>query len=397
MTPRVETVTRPPDAAAAPRDADRLSAVLAASIVYSVAMMLPNATPALIGLLAEHRGLGGTELGLVGGAYPLGLSIVAFSSYLWVRRVDVRASIGLGMSTLTAAVALMAYATSFRQFLLLMLAAGLGGGAAAAPSLTALGDGTNPQKNLGVMIFTSVVLPAAAIAAVPPATLALGFSGPFLLLAALCLASLACLAWHPRLRRAQPSSVADASGPPAAGMKTMVTALAAMALFAAGYVAAWFFLERIGNQSGLDHVSVLDSLATGSLIGGFGGFVAVALGRWMSLRGSFLLAIAATACALLSLEILRVTLTLYFVVVVGFQLWINVNFSNIMTFIAIKDAAGRSVAMIPGLQSAGAMAGSIAAGLAFEGWGRAGVVAASIVPLMACAALMVPVLSRPTR
>jgi hypothetical protein len=51
--------------------------------------------------------------------------------------------------------------------------------------------------------------------------------------------------------------------------------------------------------------------------------------------------------------------------------------------------------MIPGLQSAGAMAGSIVAGLAFEGWGRTGVVAASIAPLLLCAALMASVL-RPT-
>jgi predicted MFS family arabinose efflux permease len=215
------------------------------------------------------------------------------------------------------------------------------------------------------------------------------------LLAALSLASLACVAWLPRRRSGPPPGVGDAIRPSAANMPAMATALAAMALFAAGYVAAWYFLERIGNQSGLDHVFVLESLATGSLIGGLGGFLAVVLGRWMSVRRSFLLAIAATIAALLCLEFLPVNLALYFFLVVVFQLWVNVNFSNIMTFIAMRDATGRSVAMIPGLQSAGAMAGSIVAGLAFEGWGRTGVVAASITPLLLCAALMVIALRRP--
>lgn len=121
------------DAAAAPRDADRRSAVIAASTVYAVTMTLPNATPAIIGLLAEYRGLDGTELGLIGSAYPFGLGIAAFSSYLWVRRIDWRACVGLGIAAMSAAVALMASATSVGQFLLLMLVAGLGGGASAAP------------------------------------------------------------------------------------------------------------------------------------------------------------------------------------------------------------------------------------------------------------------------
>lgn len=238
------------------------------------------------------------------------------------------------------------------------------------------------------MIFASVVLPAAVIAAVPPATSAFGFAGAFLLLAALGLVSLACLAWFPRMRSGMPSDAVGSSLWLAARKNGMAIALTAMALFVSGYVAAWYFFERIGNQSGLDHVSVLDSLAMGSLIGGFGGFLAVMVGRWMSIDRSFVVAIAVTISSLLCFEFLSVTLILYFFVVVIFQLCVNVNFSNIMTFIAMNDAGGRAIPMIPGVQSAGAMAGSIVAGLAFDGWGRTGVVVASIAPFAICTTFM---------
>jgi len=368
---------------------DRAPAVFAASLIYTATMTIPNVMPALLGLFAEHGKLGGTQLGLVGAMYSLGLGVAAVTSYLWVRWVNWRICMLVGLVLMGTATGLQALSNDFVQLLFLMLAAGCGGGLAASPSLAALGDSRDPQRNFGVMIFMSTTVPAIVIAAVPKATSVLGYAGAFVVLSAISIFSAMFIVCLPRSGKSQvprphdmdPSQMRDAS-------RGTVTALASMFLFVAGYVAAWYFLERVGSRSGLPQAAMLDSLALGGLIGGLGGFVALLLRRILGARQSFALAIIITIASLLCLEMVKITVLSYFLVATSFQLSINVNFSNVMSLIAMNDEKGRFVAMIPGLQSFGATAGSILAGFAFEKEGRVGVISVSVIAFILCAGLV---------
>jgi predicted MFS family arabinose efflux permease len=369
---------------------DRISAVFAASMIYAVTATVATVMPAFVGIFADHLGLGATQLGIVGAMYSLGLGIVAISSYLWVRQVSWRACVAAGLVLLASSIGLQSLCSRFFQIVPLMFLAGIGAGLAASPSMSALGDGRSPQRNFGIMLMLGVVVPAIVIAAVPGITVLLGYGGVFFLVAALALSCVSLVALLPSFGKRPVQTFGDAErrGSTSAS-RAMIASLAAMLIFSAGYAAPWNFMERIGIQSGLAQGPLLDSLAAGGLIGGLGGFLAIVMTRLMGLRASFLVAIVATVLSLVSLEIFKVSLVSYLLMNAGFQLWINVNYSNIMSFIAVKDEEGRCVALIPGLAFFGVSAGSVIAGLAFGRAGRMGVVVVAVAAFLICAVLMV--------
>jgi predicted MFS family arabinose efflux permease len=368
---------------------DRFASILAAAVIYAVTFTLPNVMPALVGILADNLHLDGKQLGSVAAAYPLGLGIVALSSYVWVRRVNFRLCMALGVLILAAAVGAQARCTTFDHLIALMFAAGLGGGLAASPSLTALGDGADPQRNFGIMILISVLLPAAVLALLTSVSIRMGYSGVFIFLATLFGSSAPLALMIRRSRRIAPSPT-DRSRAASVRLATpLVVSLVGMIPFVAGYIAAWTFLERIGALSKLSHEWILDSLAVGGLVGGLGGFVATWMSRRLHQRTSLLLATGATMLTLTCLELFTLIPSSYLFLVTSFQLWVNVNFSNIMTFIAVEDWGGYAVGLIPSLQCFGASLGALVAGVAFDGAGQLGIVAVGITAFLLNAVLMI--------
>ncbi|HVO49068.1 MAG TPA: MFS transporter [Steroidobacteraceae bacterium] len=368
---------------------DRRSAILAASTLYAVTFTLPNVMPALVGILADTAHFSGKHLGSVAAAYPLGLGFMALSSFVWIRRVNFRLCIATGVLVLAAAVGLQKWWTDFDHVLTLMFVAGLGGGLAASPCLTVLGDGHDPQKNFGVMILISVLLPASALALMTTITGRLGDSGVFIFLAGLFALSLPLALLIPKGGRVTSSAASRAPCRSTGAPAPAAISLTSMIPFVAGYIAAWTFLERMGALSSLAHEWILDSLALSGLVGGLGGFVATWMSRRLQLRPALLLAIGATILTLAFLVIFRSSPVSYLLLVTSFQLWVNVNFSNIMTFIALEDRAGHLVGLIPSLQCFGASLGSVVAGVAFDGAGRWGVVAVAVTAFLLSAGLMV--------
>jgi len=376
-----------PERAQESRPVDRPSAVAGAAAIYAAAITLPNVMPALLGMFADGLGLNATQLGIVGAAFPAGLGLMALSSFAWVRRVDWRICTASGLLLLAMAVGLQARCTGFYPLVALMGVAGLGAGLAASPSIAALGDSRDPQRSFGVMIFLSVLLPAGVLASIPAVIRMLGHGGVFLGIGALFGLCALFAVFIPRT--GQPATPAGPGDAPAGRMiGPLAASLSCMVLFAAGYIAAWNFLERIGDASAIAHEQNLDALALGGLVGGLGGFVAQFLARSMTLRTSFLLAIGFTILTLGLLELIPLTVTTYLLVATSFQLWVNVNFSNILTFIASEDREGSAVALIPGLQCLGAAAGSIVAGAAFDHAGRTGVVVVGVSAFLLCSTVM---------
>jgi predicted MFS family arabinose efflux permease len=368
---------------------DRAPGRWSAAAIYTVAITLPNVMPALVGIFADNLHFNGQQLGAVAAAYPLGVGIVASSSYVWIRRVNWRLCIVFGVVVLAGAVGLQKLCTDFAQVLTLMFVAGLGGGLAASPSLTALGDGTDPRRNFGVMIAVSVILPAVVLALVDPINSCVGYGGVFIFLAVLLLLSAPLVLLLPKHGRVSPSRTPVGEAVLARMTRPLLHSLLSMVPFVAGYVSAWIFFERIGARSALPHDWILNALAVGGLVGGLGGFAAVWMSRVWQPRTSLLAAIGATVLTLALLAILKLSPVSYLLLAGSFQLWINVNFSNIMTFIATEDEAGYSVGLIPALQCFGAAVGSVVAGGAFDRAGQHGVVGVAITAFLICSGLMI--------
>jgi len=369
---------------------DRYSVVIAASIIYTMALLVPFTMPALIGLVAEQWSMSGSQLGIWASAYALSLGLTGISSFYWVRRLNWRIGVWGGMLMLGISMGLHVIATDFYQLLILMLFGGAGGGLASAITIAVLGEGSNPQRNFGVMIFATVVIPAIVIASIPLVTANGGYTNGILMVAALITASCILIVVLPISGKLSSDKVVNAgmatttiSGGKVSNFR-MPFAVLSMFLFIMGFMGAWSFLERIGNQSGLEQGSMYNAIAVGQLIGGLGGFFAIFICRYIGLRGSFVLANILAIITLAGLNILDITLIVYFVMIASFMLWIMVNMSNITSYIAKIDSRGRVVSMIPGLQSFGSFVGSIIAGFAFEQSGKTGVVTASIVAFLLC-------------
>lgn len=375
-----------------PSRLDSTTTVLSASLVYVAAMLVTYVMPAILGVIADRWELGGSQLGIWAGAYSLGLAIVSLSSISWLHRFDCRKVMAVGLALCGICFGAQSIAEGFEQLTTLMFIAGCGGGMAASPSLAVLGRGVHAQRNFGIMIFLSVALPFLVIVSVPYIETLGGYR-------AILLSISAILFFVASLALTMPSEIASlliarredgerrqSFQRPGAGL---IAALLGMAVFVAGFVGAWYFVERIGEVAALPNGPMLNSIAIGQLIGGLGGFLAIWLAIYLSFTRSFLLSIAITVAVLLSLEIIPITITTYSIVITLFMLWVMANFSNIMTFISSIDAGGRYVATIPGLQNFGAFVGSTVAGSAFAFAGPSGVIGVSVAAFVVCAACMI--------
>ena len=110
-------------------------------------------------------GFNPAQIGLIASAYPLGMGLTSMSSFVWIRRASWRSCTVLGLASLGICAVLTIYTTSMIAVLSLMLCAGLGGGVAASPALTALGKGSAGPRNVAIMILLSVLIPSAVLAA----------------------------------------------------------------------------------------------------------------------------------------------------------------------------------------------------------------------------------------
>lgn len=366
--------------------------MISVSLIYVAAMLVTYVMPAILGVIADRWGLGGSQLGVWAGAFSLGLAIVSLSSISWLHRFDCRKVMAAGLALCGIGFGSQSIAAGFEQLTALMFIAGCGGGMAASPSLALLGRGVHAQRNFGIMIFLSVALPFLVIVSVPYVETVGGYRAIILsitviliLVASLALAMPSETASLLNIRR-EDGERRQSFQRPGTGL---IAALLGMAVFVAGFVGAWYFVERIGEVAALPNGPMLSSIAIGQLIGGLGGFLAIWLAIYLSFMRSFLLSIGVTVAVLLSLEVIPITITTYSIVITLFMLWVMANFSNIMTFISSIDADGRFVAAIPGVQNFGAFAGSTVSGSAFAFAGPSGVIGVSVAAFVICAACMI--------
>lgn len=372
--------------AAAKSEVDRFPVILAAAILFSIAVMPGAVTPGMVGAAAESFQWSESRLGIFAAMFFAGFGLSGASAYLWIREVNWRVVCTIGIVLMGGTFALMAMTENYPVMVSLMLLNGLSSGLFASPSITILGDGSRPEKGFSTMIIASVSSAALLLALFPWAGEAAGFSGVVYLMCGATLLSLLLIPIIPAgnkvakktIERKTENTITDKNlvSQPLLAHLVMVT-------FTMGFGGAWTFFERIAHYAALSPTATGYALAIGTLFGAIGAPLAAYFRRRIPMYYGYGMTIFCLVLTLLILGWVSLTDMIYLVLVCSFQFWINAGFCLIMALTAEVDKVGRFVALIPASESLGSVIGPVINGFALEIWGVIAMIIVTVSVFMA--------------
>jgi len=340
------------------RSVNDFSSIAAAAVASGISVVFFNVIPIFVGLLVDHRGLTNPQVGTLASLYLAGYTMATLILIFTVRRFSwKRGMVAFAVIQIAGFLLAGLSETTFILGLLLFLA-GFGGGGLFGISMTCLGDGKHPDRNIGLGTLVQTLLPAGMVivltVAVIPIWHVFGAFSAIAVPVALCMV---LALWIPATGRSEPDR--DEAREPI-GMAAWF-GLAGALVFVVGLAALWTFFERIGNAAGIS-TSVTGFVISASLVaGGLGALVPVVLsdrwGRtWPIQIAGFLLF---TAIALFSKA---ANPALYGAAGLLFFFSWTVSIIYQLGRLAARDRSGHVVAMLPALLGIASTLGPLCAG-----------------------------------
>lgn len=357
---------------AASPDVDRFPVILAAAVLFSIAVMPGAVTPGIVGAAAEAFQWPESRLGIFAGMFFAGFGISGASAYLWIREVNWRVACTIGIVLMSVTYALMGITENYAVMVSLMLFNGLSSGLFASPSITILGDGSRPETGFSTMIIVSVSSAAILLALFPWAGETAGFAGVVYLMCGTTLLALLLIPVIPagnKPARKPAAGQTDNNITDKSLISQPLLAHLVMVTFTMGFGGAWTFFERIAHYAELSPTATGYALAIGTLFGAIGAPLAAWFRRRIPMYYSYGITIFCLVFTLLVLGWVNLTDMIYLVLVCSFQFWINAGFCLIMALTAEADKVGRFVALIPASEALGSVIGPVISGFALEFWG----------------------------
>ncbi|MFK8021472.1 MAG: MFS transporter [Pseudomonadales bacterium] len=333
------------------------------SAVYPVGPAAVILMPMIVGGLIDSYGFSEQQAGAIASAEGIGLVLGLLVAALWVRKVRWRISLFVGL----AIYALLNFGSSLfeghTQIMLLRFLSGYVGGCVFAIVVAALGDNREPDRAFGIGQAVQGLLMGILFALAPTLMTTTGVNGVFYMMAALALVSMIFLTWFPD--HGDVGSIQHAVDD--ADSESLKSAMPLLYLGLFGgfvyYLAVfgfWGFIERMGQQAGLDPntiglalgvsqiAAIFGALAAAAAAQRFGRFVPIAialLGQlwvlWLLVGQFSSMAFYAGACAYQGL----------YVMATSYQLGV----------IATLDDKGKFIVIMTALQGLGAAVGPSAA------------------------------------
>ena len=118
---------------AASPDVDRFPVILAAAVLFSIAVMPGAVTPGIVGAAAEAFQWPESRLGIFAGMFFAGFGLSGASAYLWIREVNWRVACTVGIVLMSVTYALMGITENYAVMVSLMLFNGLSSGLVCFP------------------------------------------------------------------------------------------------------------------------------------------------------------------------------------------------------------------------------------------------------------------------
>lgn len=288
--------------------------VYAASYLTAVNQILVNVQPLVFGALAARIVLSNAELGQMASVLIATSTIGAISGPLWVRRANWRLLCALALVGAALAFLFGASIATFEQALILFGLIGAFLGILAPPAYGALGDAKHSRRAFAISVVFQSGL--AAVTSLLIAMLVIpnfGDRGVFVMLAVLTGVDLPFCLLLPRTsapRRKSAAPVADGAPLLSVAAVPAYLLLLAKALFIAGVLGYWIFVERVGVSHNI----------SGEVIGLTVGLCAVS----SALSAGIVSAIAARVSPLLVIVVGTLIIVLAFVLL---------NISGMMNFV----------------------------------------------------------------
>lgn len=329
-----------------------------------------NIQPMYLGALADHLSFSAEQLGLIAGLEVAGAALAGIAATFWIRRWDWRRVAFFALLALALGNVASAYATDFETLAVIRFLTGfLGIGSNYALAIAALSDTRLVERNYSIAVVVQVSIAILGFLLLPQYIESLGTRAVFLPLALLAVAMLPFLRYLPRGGSKEGTR---AESPASASSWPIWLALGCQCVWYLGVGGVWAFVERLGNEAGIDAAGIGNALATGMAVGLLGAFTAAALANRFGRIIPFTVAMLGQVIAVWLLADLQNLSGLVIAVCIYNGTW-NFALPYLFAMAAVADSRGQLVVLMSSAQAIGLTMGATLAGALIGNYGLSAV------------------------
>ena len=255
--------------------------MVAACLLSAAGALFVNIMPIFLGSAAEQMSLNDQQIGLLGSAYLAGFAIVAAASPFWIIRFNWQRLAFCSFVAVISLLVICAYSDQHSELLALLIGIGMGGGILYTLGIAIIAQCKDPDRGFGFKmvaeigsgIILMIVLPAYVMEQ-------WGFQGVIGGIALMLTVFAFAVIWLPKQGLSQQLSDTTSSPEVPGGSKLAAwIGLITFLVFFSGINGVWAFIERVGNDIGMDSVAIGNVLSLSLFMGGIGALVAGILGN----------------------------------------------------------------------------------------------------------------------
>lgn len=337
-----------------PRESRR--PLVAGALLFSVGPAAMMVMPMIVGVYVDELGFTVQQAGQLASVEATGICVASLLGLVWVRSLNWRTVTLSGLACAIVANLLAAAVDGFAPMLACRALASLGAGTAFAVANASLGEQKRPETAFGIGLAVQTLLTTLIMAMSVALIQWRGIAGIFLVLALLAFVVALPVGWLPARSRKSASAGYATPRHDVSHRARIITGLVATALFYAGLLGFWVYVERMGHAAGHSNAMIGTVLAWALAAGTLGGLGPVWLGdrkgiAW-PISAATLILIGAVLMAAGKVTALVFTLS----AVVVSVMWVFATAYQ-TALIATLDRYGSYTVLIPAAQGAGAMLG----------------------------------------
>lgn len=335
--------------------------VVAASALSSIGAIIYMVAPVLLGAAIDTLNISAARGGELLSAYFLAYTVVAVSAVAWLHLAPGKTVGVVSVATFLLGLALAGTASHVGLLTVGLVMAGAAAGVAFSMSVAMIAATSEPDRFFGVALAAQVGSGGLLLFLAPAVlTPRWGFAGVLAGVAVMVVLLSMTLVW---VSRAPVAMARNGSGRSAAApVYPSLVGAAAFFIWFAGLSGVWVFLERVGNDSQLDPVTIGLVLSLSVIPGMAGALAASVLGDRAGRHRPHLVSAVAVVAAMLLL-VGQPGLSRYTLAVSLFMLFWNFWIAYLLGTLTSADLTGRFSSLFTASLGLGATVGPLAAGL----------------------------------
>ena len=229
---------------------DSVKSLVAGALLFSIGPAAMLVMPMIVGAYVDELHFTDRQAGLLASVEATGICVASVLGIIWVRMLNWRVVTLTGLGCAIVANIAAAATNGFASMLVCRALTSLGAGTAFAAATASLGEQKNPQSAFGIGLAVQTLLTTLIMAMSAKILEWHGIAGIFLTLALLALVVALPVGWLPkRTQKSIPIDDPTLHSDPFNRVR-IILGLAATAMFYAGALGFWVYLERIGNAAG---------------------------------------------------------------------------------------------------------------------------------------------------